>query len=140
MRIRSASLPLLLLLLGLSACNGQSEGQPCLVNSDCSGSLACQRPPNMSTDGLRCCPSDNSPATSQDCKAASVSGFDAGSPAVPDAGYDTGAAMPDAAPEGAADTGSAGDAADATTMPDAADATTPSDAADGAPTTDGSGE
>jgi hypothetical protein len=139
MRIRSALLLSFLLFPVLSACNGQSEGQPCLVDTDCSSPLKCRQSPNPMTDGLRCCPSDNStPATSPDCKAVNASGFDAGSSAVPDAGYDTGTA--DAPAESAADTGPAGDAADATSIPDAADATTPADAADGAPSADGSGE
>jgi hypothetical protein len=140
MRIRSALLPLLLLFLGFSACNGESEGQPCLVDSDCSSGLTCVKPPNTSTDGLRCCPSATGGGTTPECTALSAVAFDASS-AVPDGGYDTGAPTPDAAPEGAADTGASVDSSDATAPADAADATLPpADASDGAPATDGSGE
>jgi hypothetical protein len=141
MRIRSALLPLLLVFLGLSACNGASEGQPCVQDSDCSGSLVCRPSPDApTTDGLRCCPSDISTATSPDCKPPSSAIFDAGSPAVPEGGYDTGAAVPEAGAESAADTGASVDSSDAAAPADAADATLPGDAADGAPATDGSGE
>jgi hypothetical protein len=138
MRIRSAFLPLLLLFLGLSACNGESEGQPCLVDSDCSGSLVCVKSPDYpTTDGLRCCPSGNAQGTTPECQSPTSGAYDAGSPAVPDGGYDTGTGMPEAAAESAADTGAS---VDATVPADAADATLPGDAADGAPATDGSGE
>jgi hypothetical protein len=141
MRIRSALLLSFLLFPVLSACNGQSEGQPCLIDSDCSGSgsLKCKQSPNPMTDGLRCCPSDsNTKPTAPDCKAVSAPGYDAGSPAVPDAADETGTA--DATAESAAETGPSGDAADATSIPDATDATTPADAADATPAADASGE
>jgi hypothetical protein len=140
MRIRSALLPLLLLFLGLSACNGESEGQPCLVDSDCSGSLVCRQSPNYpTTDGLRCCPSGNMQGSTPECQSNVSSFFDAPS-GVPDGPYDTGVGMLDAPAESAADTGASVDSSDATAPVDAADATLSGDAADGAPATDGSGE
>jgi hypothetical protein len=134
MRIRSAFLLPFLFFLVLSACNGESEGQPCLVPSDCSGSLTCRTSPNYpKTDGMRCCPVDVHQATTADCMATQGSAFDAGSPAPPtEGGADaTVEGGEDAPAESAADTGPAGDGADATPAADAADGTSPADAADG---------
>jgi hypothetical protein len=129
MRIRSALLivPAVLVLVA-AACNGEGEGQPCdhLASGnpggsdDCQSGLICVIPPNPSTNGYRCCPSDLSKATTFECTVANV-GIDA-SPLPPDAASSADGPAPgeDAPVEGSAD---------AAATPDASEGGAPADAA-----------